>query len=119
MFFKKHKSSKDVPPAKTQRIEPPTRIARDGGTRIFNCEPPKGSKPNPPRRQYGVSIIPPVVTMLRIITKDEFILRELKKCNPKRQQEIWQANSKGYNFCFLDASGEYYSVDYINKLLER
>lgn len=63
-----NKSSKDVPPAKTQRIAPPcpqpppTRIVKDGGTRIFNCEPPKGSKPKPPRRQYDTNFIPPTNT---------------------------------------------------------
>lgn len=63
MFFKNHKSSKDISPAKTQKIEPPSpqppprRIVKDGGTRICHCEPQK-SKPNPPHRQYGSNFIP-------------------------------------------------------------
>lgn len=128
MFFKKHKANRkygtnfvpqiNTPPPDAPPPQQPTRIVKDGGTRICHCEPQK-NKPNAPRSQYGTNLIPPTVNMLRIITKDEFILRELKKCKAKRQDEIWETNSKGYNFCFLGANGEYYSVDYINKLLER
>jgi|GEM_PF-2872011 hypothetical protein len=190
-----NKSSKDVPPAKTQRIAPPcpqpppTRIVKDGGTRIFHCEPPKGSKPKPPRRQYGDigsidnseldiltkdnSITNTAIKLgqtlkaiqsesnseeltatleflntlekekewmketekamaaetlhgvkrkeYNIITKDEYILSFNKRFggDKGRATESFNNIAQGYNFIFELEPHHFYSVDYINKLLER
>lgn len=145
---------------------PPTRIVRDGGTRIFNCEPPKGSKPKPPRNQYGddnsitntpaklgkiletiqtgndLESLTAAMELLEIckerekesqkenktdtanyilVTRDEYLLNFIKKFGGNEEKAIESFNniSKGYNFVLAIDENHFYSVDYINKLLER
>lgn len=56
-----------------------------------------------------------------IVTKDEYILNFVKRFggNKERATESFKNISQGYNFIFAIGDNQYYSVDYINKLLER
>lgn len=56
-----------------------------------------------------------------LVTRDEYLLNFIKRFGGNEEKAIESFNniSKGYNFVLAIDENHFYSVDYINKLLER
>ncbi len=57
----------------------------------------------------------------KLVTKDEFILEYTAtfKCSKLHAIKVFNDISKGYNFVFEIDKYHFFSVEYVNKLLER
>ena len=55
---------------------------------------------------------------LRIVTRDEYLLQH-PHLNKKAVNEEFNRVADGYNFIFRTETNNYYSIDYVNKLLEK
>lgn len=81
----------------------------------FPIPPTNSKEPTPPPCQYSK------YNKYSIVTRDEFILNFIKEFNSSKEKAIesFENLSKGYNFVLAVGDNHFYSVDYINKSLER
>ncbi|KHD34354.1 hypothetical protein NL50_17340 [Clostridium acetobutylicum] len=112
MFFNR-KPKKEPPIPKRQKGEP--FLSFEEWDKLTDCLVEVKPTDSKPPCQYSNH------TKYKLVTRDEFILEYARRfyMNKEQTMESWEKISQGYNFCFIGMAGEYYSVSYINKLLER
>jgi len=113
------KPKKERPTPKSQKDEPSLSFKEWNKLTSgfeFPVPPTNSKKPTPPPCQYSNS-----GNKYKLVTKDEYILEHTTGRMPMKKENAilsWESISKGYNFIF-EVGNCYYSVDYINKKLER